>query len=264
MFWRNQGQEGDAGSEDSSVGDPVRKAYRQADDLVGKVISELGPRDTLLVMSDHGFGAFGRGVNVNAWLRERGYLALKPGAKGEGEWLTEVDWDGTRAYALGLAGMYLNVRGREAKGIVAREEMGALKQELMEGLGGLRDEDKGSIAIDRVYDNAEVNPGPYCDTGPDLLVGYAPGYRASWSAAQGKAAGAVVEDNLRHWSGDHCVDPRHVSGVLFCNRPLSDGDASIIDVAPTVLELFGVERPGYMEGKSLVLHGEDGKESPGA
>jgi predicted AlkP superfamily phosphohydrolase/phosphomutase len=228
----------------------VEAAYQQADAMVGRVMSQLGPRDALIVISDHGFAPFRRGVNLNAWLLREGYLALQPGATGEAEWLREVDWGRTRAYALGLGGLYLNVRGREAKGTVAPGQAQALREELVARLSGLVDED-GRSAVAKVFDTRAVNPGPYTDAGPDLVVGYAPGYRASWDAAVGKAAGPVIEDNLRHWHGDHCVDPEQVPGVLFSSRRLEGRDPHIIDIAPTVLSLFGLEVPGYLQGRSL-------------
>jgi arylsulfatase A-like enzyme len=68
-----------------------------------------------------------------------------------------------------------------------------------------------------------------------------------------------LSDNTRRWSGDHCVDPAVVPGVLFCNRRLTDVPAAIVDLAPTILDLFGVPIPAYMDGKVLSLaSGDDG------
>ncbi len=259
MFWRyrDDGHPTNRGKESEAFKQAVEDCYEQADALVGRVAAGVTERDVLIVMSDHGFTAFRRGVNMNAWLRDNGYLSLKSGATGEGEWLRDVDWERTRAYAIGLGGIYLNVRGREAHGIVGGDEMAALKQELTERLTGLRDDAVGEVAISRVYDSVATNPGPYADVGPDLTVGYAPGYRVSWDGAQGKVAGPAIEDNTRRWSGDHCVDPAEVPGVLFCNRRLDSSGARISDIAPTVLSLFGVRAPGYMEGRSLLPASED-------
>jgi predicted AlkP superfamily phosphohydrolase/phosphomutase len=259
MFWRyrDDGHPANRGKESEAFRQAVEDCYEQADAMVGRVAAGMTARDVLVVMSDHGFKAFRRGVNMNAWLRDNGHLSLKPGATGEVEWLRDVDWERTRAYAIGLGGVYLNIRGREAHGIVGKEEVAALKQELAERLTGLRDEATGEVAVSRVYDNAAVNPGPYADVGPDLTVGYAPGYRVSWDGAQGKVAGPAIEDNTRRWSGDHCVDPAEVPGVLFCNRRLDSSDAGIADLAPTILSLFGVKAPGYMEGRSLLPASED-------
>ena len=87
-------------------------------EIVGRVMEKLGDNDVLWVMSDHGCTSFRRGVNLNAWLREHGYLVLKDDADGTEQWLQSVDWSRTRAYVLGLTGMYVNMKGRESEGIV--------------------------------------------------------------------------------------------------------------------------------------------------
>jgi predicted AlkP superfamily phosphohydrolase/phosphomutase len=190
-------------------------------------------------------------VNLNSWLYENGYLALLDGASESGPYFEGVDWSQTRAYTLGLGGLYLNIQGREAGGIVARDQVEGLKQELIEKLSGLRDSDSGEIAIRRAYASDRLYRGPYLDAAPDLIIGYAEGYRTSWDAATGKVAPTVFEDNVKAWSGDHCVDPLLVPGVLFSNRKLDAEDPGIEDMAPTALQLFGIEPPAWMEGKSV-------------
>jgi predicted AlkP superfamily phosphohydrolase/phosphomutase len=254
MFYRY----GDADSRADRPGDRERYAgavldiYRRCDDLIARVRAALEPRTVLLVLSDHGFAAFRRGVNLNAWFLREGYLALRDGAQGDAEYLRDVDWSRTRAYAVGLAGVYLNLRGREAQGIVSPgAEADRLKQEIAGKLERLRDPDGDRPVVVEAVDMAARYRGPYLDQSPDLVVGYANGYRVSWDAAVGKIAGDVVADNRKCWSGDHCVDPRLVPGVLFCNRPVPVEDPSIVDLAPTILGLYGVPPPAHMEGRSL-------------
>jgi predicted AlkP superfamily phosphohydrolase/phosphomutase len=253
MFWRYRVEDHPAPIEARErFREAVEDSYRQADEIIGRVTPRLGKKDVLLVMSDHGFKVFRRGINLNSWFLQNGYMQLKPGATGEGEWLRDVDWAATRAYAVGLGGVYLNIKGREAQGIVPPGEAEALKKELIAKLSGLRDEEKNAVGIAKAFDTAEVNPGPYAEIGPDLTIGYAVGYRSSWDCAQGKAAGPVFTDNTKRWSGDHCLEPSLVPGVLFCSQPLADLPARIMDVAPTMLNLFGVAVPGYMQGRSLL------------
>ena len=97
----------------------------------------------------------------------------------------------------------------------------------------------------------DVYSGPYLANAPDFIVGYNAGYRNSWESATGVVAGPVFQDNVKAWSGDHCVDPRLVPGVLFCSRPIEQSDPALIDIAPTALRLFGIEPPSYMEGTPL-------------
>jgi predicted AlkP superfamily phosphohydrolase/phosphomutase len=200
----------------------------------------------LFVLSDHGFCSFRRGVNLNTWLHQNGYLALHNGASGK--YFEGVDWSRTRAYAVGLGGVYLNLRGREANGTVASQEAEGLKSELVERLTGLRDGSTGEVAIRRAYPASSLYEGPYLDAAPDLIIGYAEGYRISWDAAIGLAGASVFEDNDKAWSGDHCVDPGLVPGVLFSNRRIDADDPGIEDMAATALWLFGISRPTWMEG----------------
>ena len=254
MFWRytEQGHPAAAGREGAEHRDAIKKLYQHNDALVRRVMDRLRDGDVLMVISDHGFSSFRRGVNLNSWLQREGYLTLKAGADGTHEWLRDVDWQATKAYCLGLTGMFLNLRGREGEGIVAPgAEAAALKAEIIRKLNGLRDGDRGEIGIREVFDTAKLYQGPYLENAPELLIGYNAGYRTSWECATGVVAGAVFEDNVKPWSGDHSVDPRLVPGVFFCNRAIEAQEPALIDIAPTALRLFGIEPPGYMDGRPL-------------
>jgi predicted AlkP superfamily phosphohydrolase/phosphomutase len=226
--------------------------YQRMDRLVGLALQHVDQDTVLFVLSDHGFCSFRRGVNLNSWLRDNGYLVLQDGATESGRYFKGVDWSRTRAYTLGLGGLYLNLGGREAQGIVRPgAEADTLKHELIEKLTNLRDEERGAIGIRNVYSTQALYKGPYLAEAPDLIVGYNDGYRTSWDAAVGKVTAEVFEDNCKAWSGDHSVDPELVPGVLFSNRKIGAQDPGIEDMAPTVLQLFGVERPPWMEGRSV-------------
>jgi predicted AlkP superfamily phosphohydrolase/phosphomutase len=229
----------------------IEALYRDMDRLVGETLKYVDENTALFVLSDHGFCAFRRGVNLNTWLLQNGYLTLRDGATTSEKYFDGVDWSRTRAYTLGLGGLYLNLAGRESGGTVSAHEAEALKRELVEKLTTLRDTDTGEVAIRNVYTSSELYRGPYLDAAPDLIVGYADGYRTSWDAAVGRIAATVFEDNNKAWSGDHCVDPVLVPGVLFSNRRLDAADPGIEDMAPTALWLFGIPRPVWMEGNSV-------------
>ena len=230
----------------------IDELYRKMDDLVGRTMAKTKPGDVFFVISDHGFKSFRRGINLNAWLVQNGYMAVKDGTA-PGEYFRNVDWSRTKAYAIGLAGIYLNQKGREAQGIVAPgDETRQLKAELIEKLSGLKDEAKGEVGIVEAFDSQKVYKGPYTNNGPDILIGYNVGYRISWDGATGKVTDLVFEDNKKAWSGDHCIDPRLVPGVVFCNQKISAPKPGLVDMAPTVLDLFGVDIPRYMEGKPIL------------
>jgi predicted AlkP superfamily phosphohydrolase/phosphomutase len=231
----------------------IRDMYERCDDMVGRALEHLGDDDCLMVISDHGFQSFRRGVNLNTWLMENGFLFLKTDTDGTGEWLEDIDWTRTKAYAFGLSGLYINKKGREAKGIVGSgDETSEVKRAIIEGLAGLRDEETGEIGINDVFDVTDVHSGgPYAEAGIDLIVGYNRGYRASWQSAVGQVAPSVFSDNTKSWSGDHCVDPRLVPGVIFSTHPVRSSDPAIMDLAPTILTQFGVAVPAHMNGKTL-------------
>jgi predicted AlkP superfamily phosphohydrolase/phosphomutase len=245
MFYRYM----DRGGEYGGV---IEALYRRADELVGKTMKYVDDQTALFVLSDHGFASFERGVNLNAWLRDNGYLAVKDGAT-EHDYLRSVDWSRTKAYTFGLAGIYINKKGREAQGIVDPADAPALLRELSAKLSGLADTERNRIAIREAWPSNSLYQGPYLDAAPDIIVGYADGYRASWDAAVGKVSAGVFEDNKKCWSGDHCIDPHLVPGVLLSNRRIDAMNPGIEDMAPTALELFGVKPPAYMEGKPVFV-----------
>jgi predicted AlkP superfamily phosphohydrolase/phosphomutase len=234
----------------------IEDLYQRMDKLVGLAQQHVDKDTVIFVLSDHGFCSFRRGINLNAWLRDNGYLVLENGATESGRYFKGVDWSRTRAYTLGLGGLYLNLQGREAQGVVKPgAEAEALKQELIAKLSGLQDEERDAIGIRTAYASSALYRGPYLAEAPDLIIGYNDGYRTSWDAAVGKVTAKVFEDNSKAWSGDHSVDPVLVPGVLFSNRKIEAVDPGIEDMAPTALQLFGVARPGWMEGRPVFSEG---------
>jgi predicted AlkP superfamily phosphohydrolase/phosphomutase len=252
MFWRYLEEDHPAARNVPREQRPevIQELYTRMDELIGRVMKQIDEKTLLLVVSDHGFKSFARCVNLNAWLHQNGYLALKDGKTESGDWFEDVDWPRTRAYTMGLNGLYLNLKGREREGIVDPSEAEALKRELRGKLDRLADPDSGRIGITGMFDCDAVYAGPYVGNAPDLIVGYGDGYRASWDSVMGKVTGTIFEDNLKAWSGDHCIDPRLVPGVLFSNRKIVDEKPGIVDVAPTILKLFGLALPGYLDGKA--------------
>jgi predicted AlkP superfamily phosphohydrolase/phosphomutase len=255
MFWRYLDDDHPAARETPRDQRPqvIQELYAKMDRLIGRVMEQIDEQTLLLIISDHGFKSFQRCMNLNAWLHQNGYLALKDGKTESGDWFQDVDWSRTRAYTMGLNGLYLNIKGREREGIVDPAEAEALKDELRQKLNGLVDPASGKVGITGVFDCDAVYAGPYVENSPDLIVGYAGGYRASWDSVMGKVTTAIFEDNLKAWSGDHCIDPRLVPGVLFSNQKIVTEKPAIVDVAPTVLKLFGLGLPGHFDGKAWNL-----------
>lgn len=236
-------------------GAPVRDMYRRMDGLIDETLRKLRRNDMLIVMSDHGFTSFHTCIDFNRWLLENGYLVLEEGVGTVETSFRGVDWSRTRAWSMGLAGIMLNLKGRESQGTVEPGDGAeALLNEISDRLLRLEDE-KGRRVINAVYRGREVYEGPYAGDGPDLVVGTAEGYRAGWGCVTGGVGDRVIYSNRKHWNGDHCHDHKLVPGTLAASRKLDASKASITDIAPTVLDALGISPPSYMEGRSLFPKG---------
>lgn len=199
----------------------VEEWYQKLDALVGRVEHEMAELDgkgrRLLVLSDHGFADFNYKVHLNRWLIDQGLLSSRNGAGLGG--LSDVDWSRTQVYAVGLNSLYLNLAGREGQGSLsadqAEEVIALLKSKLLDWKGP-----DGKPVVLRALDRALAFSGPLSSYGPDLLVGYAPGYRASSETGLGKWKEPDIELNHDHWGADHCIDSLAVPGVIFASAGL--------------------------------------------
>jgi predicted AlkP superfamily phosphohydrolase/phosphomutase len=244
----------------------IDKAYDRMDAIVGDAVQRMGPRTALIVCSDHGFASFRRGVNYNTWLVKNGFMTLREGSyggktledlfdRGElGEFFKFVDWSRTKAYAMGLGNIYINLLGREPKGSVAPgREYDEVRDAIARGLEELVDPQNGEKPVLKVYRREEIYSGFDPRVLPDLRPANSDHYRVGWQTALGEVPPNVFEDNLKSWSGDHCSnDPSVVPGVLFSNVRLDPGAPGIGDIYPTILELLGVPGVPGIDGRSLV------------
>jgi predicted AlkP superfamily phosphohydrolase/phosphomutase len=255
MFYRylDPTHPANAGKDTTRHKDAIPQVYERMDRILGRLLAETDDPDTVvMVISDHGFTNFRRGVNLNTWLRDHGYLVLKDGQTTSADWFDAVDWSRTRAFSLGLTGLFINRKGRETSGIVAEgAEYDALTEEIARKLEQLVDPATAARAIRKVEIADRLFTGPQKYDAPDLLVGYEGGYRNSWECATGAVTPEVFTDNTKSWSGDHCVDPAIVPGVFFCNRSITVEKPHILDIATSVLRLFGQQAPAAMTGRFL-------------
>ncbi len=207
MFWRF----GEAQHPANHYGDErdwkraIADSYRACDAVVGRAMEYADDETLFITLSDHGMNSFQRGVNLNTWLHDQGLLAFRQGiAPGDeaGDFFRGVDWSRTSAYALGLGGIYLNLKGREEQGIVDSSDAESLKARIVAGLAGLVDPARGQVAVRSVVTREQIYSGPYADESPDLLVNFSSGYRVSWETALGGTPAGQFEDNVKKWGGD--------------------------------------------------------------
>lgn len=266
--------------EEIALKDAIPAIFKQVDRVVGRVLDEhLQDGDLLMMCADHGFQSFRHQVNVNNLLAEAGLLTLKPGVptSAGGKLGDYVDWANTKAYALGLGGVYVNLRGREPNGIVAPEDKDAVVEEIRRALLDYRDPRTGEAVASHAYVTAELHQGDHLDGEPDVMTGFAPTYRVSWGTTGGGALlrsvdnpqagvdgapekitvmGPAVVDNDSPWSGGHpSVAGEHVKGLFFSSQPMAlpAGGPDLLHIAPTVLSLLGVAVPPEMDLAPLEL-----------
>ena len=223
--------------------------YQKLDALVGRAQQRLAatnPKARLLVLSDHGFSEFRYKVDLNRWLIDQGYLLPKAesSANGTGS-LADVDWSRSQAYAVGLNSLYLNLRGREGQGSLPPEAIEETLEKIKAGLLAWQGPE-GKPVLQRVLLKHEAFQGPLTPYGPDLVLGYSPGYRASSETGLGKWQAETISPNTDHWGADHCIDSLSVPGVIFSN-----------------LGLHGIDKPSFADIPMLTL-GKNLKQSQAA
>ncbi len=236
----------------------IEEHYRRCDAAVGRAMEAMDDETLFLVLSDHGFASFQRGLNLNNWLHDQGLLELRGGAAPRAQtpdFLRDVDWGRTQAYALGLGSIYLNIAGRERDGIVPASDAPTLAARIAAALAGVRDPGRGEVAVLGGQTREQLYRGAYAHESPDVVVEFNPGYRVSWATALGGFGDAILEDNTRKWGGDHIVAPTLVPGVLFSNRPVDADGIGIIDMAPSILEAMGAEPLAVHEGRARIAMG---------
>ncbi|MCX7918405.1 MAG: alkaline phosphatase family protein [bacterium] len=266
MFWRYMDPKHPMYTKEGAAqyGDTILKFYQKMDEFVGQVMQELPPNTTLIVLSDHGFHSWRYTVNTNTWLVQNGFMALREDTQfqeknlsqffGQGTFFEHVDWSRTKAYALGLSEIYINLLGREGQGIVLPgEEYEQVRNAIIQKMKQYRNPLNGERVWYNVYKREEVFHGEYAEESGDLVVGFNDGYRTSWQTSLGGTPENIIEVNKRKWSADHCsFDPHITPGILLMNRKLTRPNPAIQDLAPTILHLLGLEKGPQMDGTTFI------------
>lgn len=243
----------------------IDRMYVRLDELIGQVRQRLGARTDLVLVSPYGTYTARSVVDLNRWLSDEGELVWREPPRpvtlaalaDPSLWPDTVDWTRTRARAMGAGRIYLNVRGRDPEGIVPPgDEYDQLMARLGERLLALTDPISGRRVVARVRPGAQAFPGPASARGPDLVVTFSPGYRMSWDSTLGGMADRVIAPNRERWSAEHAsVDEATVQGTWLSTLGIDADTLSVLDIAPTLLEYFGVPGPPEGEGVSRLAGG---------
>jgi len=232
----------------------VKWFYQQMDLVLKKALTKVDNDTTLIALSDHGFAPFSREVNLTTWLAREGFTSVDGPLGNSGpDFFRNVDWRKTKAYTIGLNGIYINLEGREKNGSVKAHDVAQIKADIIAKLTPLTDPKTGQRAITQVYDGSKLYSGPFTELAPDLVVGYQRGYRISDRSAFGKFPGEIFGDRTDKWSADHCLDPVVVPGMWLSNRQCAAVKPGLWDMAPTIIDAFGLPVPREMEGKPALV-----------
>lgn len=237
----------------SRYGRTIENVYIEADRFLDRILQKIDKDTVVLAMSDHGFNAFRRAFNLNTWLLENGYHRLRnPWKQEEGDLFMNTDWSRSKAYAIGLNGLYINQRGREREGIVnAGADSENLIREIAQKLEQAVDPKTGERAILRAFVSKDIYHGSQIGHAPDIVCGFNEGYRISWESPLGKFPKNVFDDNKEKWSGDHMGAPEIIPGILVSNRPVRAESPALYDLTATILEIFGLPKGKEMIGQTI-------------
>ena len=235
--------------------DVVDDLYLRMDPVLGRVREQVGDDALLIVMSDHGFAPYRRKFNLTTWLWTEGYLVLREGLDPREKTLNiagAADWSKSRAYGIGFNGLYLNLAGREAQGIVKPgAEAEALLSEIETKLEAIEDAD-GTRVVLAADLASEVYSGERVAEAPDIQVGYNSGYGNSDEASQGFLPPEVLEDNLGGtFNGSHLMHPSVVQGVLLTNARVALEDPRLEDLTVELLKQYSVDADAAMDGRPV-------------
>ncbi len=233
-------------------GQVIENFYKEFDRILEKVKAKTDSNTLLIVMSDHGFTSFRRGVNLNTiFLNKKWMTLLDPNKQDAGEFFANVDWTKTKIYNLGINAVYVNLQNREPQGAVSLDQYDRFVEEVRKMLLDYVDPKTGVHPIKHVARRNEIYKGPHVENAPDLIVGYEDGYRASWDTILGELPKEEMVDNMSTWSGDHTIYFNLVPGVVLSNQKIKKEDPSLEDIAPSVLDYVGVSNHPEIEGSSI-------------
>ena len=269
--------------------DGIAAHYEQLDRLLGQVLNSVDARTTTVVlMSDHGMAGVHQFFFPNRWLADEGYLRWRGGSSAHlararqflkriglggtakrvmvrlfpgwavpsqlrtATLIRDVDWTQTRVFWAADNGLSLNVKGREAQGIVEpKTEYRALCEQLREKLLALRDPLYGERVVSEVWRRDELYDGPFADESPDLRVVWqeVPEERRTHFAANVLWSERTFDYTAQ--SADHVRDGILVAWGRGVRRGMVVEGATIFDLAPTILYLLGQPIPNHMDGQVL-------------
>lgn len=217
--------------------------YRRLDDVLGTLLAAIPAGTPVFVVADHGHTLIHREFYPNAWLREQGLLVLK-GEQPKG--LGDVDPQ-TKVFVLDPGRIYVHRKARFPLGTVEEREAEDLLARVCEGLLAVRDDAPdapfGGVPVPRIFRASELYHGPALDAAPDAVIHFNDGYDPKGALSRRELFGRSPLTGMHTYA----------DSLFFVNQPdVSTDGLDIIDLAPTILALLGIEPPADMDGRVRV------------
>ncbi|HDZ17318.1 hypothetical protein LCGC14_0916830 [marine sediment metagenome] len=231
----------------------MRNYYRYLDEKIGEILEKIDENTKVMVVSDHGAKAMKGLISVNMALEKLGFLKFKK--KPEfGTRINDAEIDWSKTYAWGWGGYYarifLNVEGREAEGIIKKEDYDELREEIANKIKTITD-NKGKTMNTQVYKPEDLYP---------IIRGDAPDLMVYFDDLNWRSAGTVGYESMYLMENDIGPDDavHDYHGIFIIYDPIKKigkdlGTRNILDIAPTSLKLLGIKIPNDMEGNTIEL-----------
>lgn len=225
----------------------IVRTYKMVDEFIGELISNLPENTALVVISDHGQAPVKKIVYINGILYNNGYIAVDSAFR--------VVANGTKAYAVWSGQIFVNFAGREASGVVSPGDYEGVVLNITRLLRSYRDPETGDYVFDIVATrNESLVLGLGSARAGDIVVAVKPGYTISTALVRDPTTGRAVElapaIPLVTVTGDHGpILPfyKELKAVFLAYGPGIKGGylgaGSILQVAPTIAKLLGIEPP---------------------
>lgn len=245
----------------------IETIYITTDKIIGEIIDMIDQDTLFMIFSDHGFTRGDFDFYVQSVLLEQSLLNLKPATEKEIEkyrnsWFLCkkddkwhcVDWSNTVAYMAcpGSYGLNINLIQRQEEGCVPEERYEETRDKVIKLLRKLKNPQTNENLFKKVIKREELFQGNCVDSAPDiLLIPHEYSMMVHHSIKPNIFFGEAEQNGLHSREGIIAL-----YGKKF-NRNKIKKNLSLIDIAPTILNYFGIEKPGYMKGKTIYDFGED-------